>query len=1566
VAEKDILRAICMLRTLPAEVKPSNGTFHVPTALARAWFGIVLAAVSAPGQVNVAMGQYDLGRTSTNPAEIVLNTTNVNSSQFGLLFTLPVDGFIFGQPLYLSGVMIQGATRNVVYVATMNNSVYAFDADNPGVGAPLWQVNLGPVSTATLSQRLIQTTLGIMSTPVIDPVGGIIYVVDLTVQNSTPIYQLHALSMTTGLEQFDGPVTIQASVPGTAADSVNGQIPFNAAIQWQRAALLFNNGSIYIGFGSAANESQTYHGWLLQYDASNLQRIQAYNTTPNGNGGGVWMSGGGPAADDTGVYYAIGNGSFDISGDTGESVIWLGPSSTASFTSFDYAMLNTDDLDLGSTATMLLPNTNLLVVGAKDGSLYVLNRSNLGGLQSGNTQAAQYFLGTIGCAAGLPPSSGTCSAIHHLTTWGLTSSPLLLYVWGAGDILRAYSLSNDGTFNTTPFATGTLTAGSPGGILALSSDAQLAGTGVLWATMSTQNASINIEPGILHAFDASSLSELWNSGMNAADALGKMAKFSAPTVANGKVYVATSSDQLDVYGIHTLSSTSLTFGNQTVGTVSAAQEVNFTNGTPTPLATPSILPSGDFAATSTCGATIAPGAACVISVTFTPTAAGTRSGAVTINDSLIGSPQMIALTGYGLMPQTITFPALSSQPFGVAPFAVSATASSGLTVSFNSQTPSICTVSGTTVTLLSVGQCTIQAAQPGDGITYAAATSVSQSFQVTQAGQTITFGALSNQPQGTAPFAVTATASSGLTVGFTSLTTSVCTVSGTTVTLLAVGVCTIQATQTGGLDYTAAAPVNQSFEVTFQGLGASALLVGSAGGSSSVVLTYSSVWTASANSSFLHISAGSASGSGNALVAFTCDPFTGTGTRTGTLTIAGLTVTVTQAGTNYIGPGPVTTLVSSLLNLPSGAAVDGSGNVYITDAGNQAIYEWSALTQQLTTLVSSGLNEPFGPALDSSGNVYFADYNNNAIKEWSAATQQVTTLVSGLNLPTGVAVDKSGNVYFADSANQAIKEWSAATQQVTALVSSGLANPSGVAVDGSGNVYIADYNNNAIEEWSPSTQQLTTLVSSGLSKPQGVAVDGSGNVYFFDTGSQTIKEWSASTQQVTTLASAGLLTSGVAVDGFGNVYIPDGSNSALREIPNAFVGPASGLTEPAATGSDALLPVLPATVSLSGIFAPSSDQSWLTIGTIAGGVVNFSFTANTSASSQVAHITVLGQSITVTQNGLTAQTITFGALSNQTYGTAPITVSATAGSGLKVVFHTLTQHVCTVSGTTVTLVAVGTCTIEATQAGNANYAAAPPVTQSFQITKASQTVTFGALSNQTYGIAPITVSAVPSSGLAVAFYSLTPHPCTVSGTTVTLAAVGTCTIEATQAGNADYAAAPSVSQSFQITKASQTITFGALSNQTYGTAPITVSAVPSSGLTVAFYSLTPHPCTVSGTTVTLVAVGTCTIEATQAGNANYTTAPAVTQSFQITKASQTITFGALSNQTYGTAPITVSATASSGLTVVFYSLKPRVCTVSGTTVTLAAVGTCTIEATQAGNADYVAAPAISQSFQVSP
>ena len=412
-------------------------------------------------------------------------------------------------------------------------------------------------------------------------------------------------------------------------------------------------------------------------------------------------------------------------------------------------------------------------------------------------------------------------------------------------------------------------------------------------------------------------------------------------------------------------------------------------------------------------------------------------------------------------------------------------------------------------------------------------------------------------------------------------------------------------------------------------LGTSSMVIPPIAGSNSVLISGNGPWTASTSDTWLHLQ--TVSGASGAVVPFSHDANSGA-TRTGTIRFNGgtLTLTVTQAGTSYVTANFLTTLVTTGLSYPKGVAVSASGEVYITDAINNAVYKWQPSTNQLIPLIVSGLAGPENSALDSSGNLFIGDFRNNVVKKWTAATNQLTTIISsGLNLPSGVALDTSGNLYIADTFNNQIKEWNPSTQQITTLVSSGLNVPKGVAVDILGNVYIADGSNNAVEVWDATTHNVTTLVSTGLHGDEGVAVDGSGNVYIGDGGNHAIKKWSASTQQVTTVASEGLVyPHGMAVDAAGNVYIGDSVGGAVRKLTFGFVGPAT-LAETANAGSDSLLPVLPAGIPLTA----SSDQPWLTIGTVVNGVVNFTFAANTTPLTRTAHIRVLGQDLTITQNG---------------------------------------------------------------------------------------------------------------------------------------------------------------------------------------------------------------------------------------------------------------------------------------------------------------------------------------------
>ncbi|KOR28977.1 hypothetical protein TI04_09740, partial [Achromatium sp. WMS2] len=332
------------------------------------------------------------------------------------------------------------------------------------------------------------------------------------------------------------------------------------------------------------------------------------------------------------------------------------------------------------------------------------------------------------------------------------------------------------------------------------------------------------------------------------------------------------------------------------------------------------------------------------------------------------------------------------------------------------------------------------------------------------------------------------------------------------------------------------------------------------------------------------------------------------------------------------------------------------------------------------------------------------------------------------------------------------------------------------------------------------------------------------------------------------------------------------------------------------------------------------------------------------------------------------QTITFGTAPSLTYLGSSGTLSATASSNLPVSFGTATPTVCTVSGTTVTPVAAGICNITADQAGDAHHSAASQVTQTITVAKANQTIIFDSAPSLTYNGATANVTATASSGLIVDFGSTTPTVCTVSGTTVTPVALGTCTITADQAGDANYNPAPQVTQNITVNKADQVITLGTAPNLTYLGYDGTLSATASSGLTVNFGTTTPTVCTVSGTTIAPVAVGICTITADQSGDANYNAAPQVTQNIVVNKANQFITVGDIPHGLLVQAPVTVSAVASSGLEVTFITLTPQTCQVSGTTVSVATAavttGTCRISAQQAGNENFKPAPWVMQTINI--
>ncbi len=517
----------------------------------------------APPSIAVLTQHNDDARDGANLQETILNTSNVNTNQFGLLYTRAVDDQIYAQPLIMTNVSILGkGVHNLVIVATVNDSVYAFDADDPTVTTPYWQTSfLGPNIRAPRNSDMtgacggnykdFSGNLGIVGTPVIDPATGTIYLVARTLENGgTFVQRLHALDVATGLDRVP-PVVITATYPGDGDGSVGGVITFDPQRQNQRPGLALANGVVYIAWASHCDWGP-YHGWVIGYDASTLQRVVVYNDTPNGYNGGIWMSGQAPANDGQGnQYLSTGNGSVDTASslDRGESFLKLTPNggrlAVASwFTPYNWPVLEAGDVDLGSGGLMLIPGTNLVFGGGKQGIMYLVNRDNMGGLSGGSsdTNIVQSF-------------PVTSNQIHGGAVWWNGAGGPYAYVWPSAADLQQYRFdASAGKFALPAFAQGASVApnGQPGGILALSADGSKPGSGIVWAShQMSGDANQSVRPGILRAYDAGNVAhELWNSEqLSARDAVGNFAKFVPPTVANGKVYLATFSGRLDVYGL---------------------------------------------------------------------------------------------------------------------------------------------------------------------------------------------------------------------------------------------------------------------------------------------------------------------------------------------------------------------------------------------------------------------------------------------------------------------------------------------------------------------------------------------------------------------------------------------------------------------------------------------------------------------------------------------------------------------------------------------------------------------------------------------------------------------------------------------------------------------------------------------------------------------------------------------------------------------------------------------------------------------------------------------------------
>ena len=645
-----------------------------------AWLLLLLLASVTPGLsqsfAGVLTQHNDNARTGQNLNETLLTTANVTSSSFGKLFSYSVDGQIYAQPLYVPNVNIPGqGVHNVVYVATQNDSLYAFDADGLS-STPLWQDSfidpasgVTPVACEPNGTRLIACAVypiyGITGTPVIDPNTNTLFLVARTKEKAKYVQRLHALDITTGAEKFSGPVNITAAVPGIGVGNKEGIVTFSPLYDIQRAGLLLLNGIIYIGWAGAE------HGWVMAYNENSLAQVGAISSTPNSSRGGVWQSGGGLAADASGnIYVATGDGLFDANTggpDYGDSVLKLSPTLSVLdyFAPMDQACRSANDVDLGSGGPILLPVQpgavpNELVIAGKGGDpcdssgatpIYLLNQNSLGEYNPDQDQIVETVAGT---AHGYwsNPTYWQGPSAANLYMAGLTTEQ------GAGDYLKMYSVSN-GLISTTPVAQSPniFTMGSTPSVSANNTS-----EGIVWAI--ERRDGLSAMPGqkaaVLYAYDATNVSTvLYNSAqVQQRDQGGCGEKFQVPTIANGKVYVSTQ-NELDVFGLLGssqapnifLSLPCRNFTAQAVKTTSPRWPLKLTNSGSMQLDITSIAITGtnasEFAETNNCGTSLAAGATCTITITFTPAAPGPRTANVMFTDNAAGSPHNEYLVGVG-------------------------------------------------------------------------------------------------------------------------------------------------------------------------------------------------------------------------------------------------------------------------------------------------------------------------------------------------------------------------------------------------------------------------------------------------------------------------------------------------------------------------------------------------------------------------------------------------------------------------------------------------------------------------------------------------------------------------------------------------------------------------------------------------------------------------------------------------------------------------------------------------------------------------------------------------------
>ncbi len=936
--------------------------------------------------------------------------------------------------------------------------------------------------------------------------------------------------------------------------------------------------------------------------------------------------------------------------------------------------------------------------------------------------------------------------------------------------------------------------------------------------------------------------------------------------------------------------------------------------------------------------------------------------------------ESVKVSYFAKVDQTITFNTLASVELDDPDFDLSATATSGLPVSYASSNTSVATVDGSTVSIVGAGSTTITASQSGNG-SYNAAPNVMRVLTVNKANQTISFDSFQDIKYSDGGQLLTATASSGLQVTYSSSNPSIANINNGQVFPQGVGTVNITASQSGGADYNPAPDVVRSLTVL---KGDQTISFDPINGSFNV---NNNSFGISADASSLLDVQFSSSDESVATISGSIVNIEGAGTTT---------ITASQPGNSLYNPAPTVSQEVTVNKL--------SQDVTVPDLSLNP-YTFNQSPGPFQVLNTSGLDEMTFESSDESvftiktvspagGGFFWVTLEIvGAGSATLTATQPGNETYESASASSEVIVEKDDQLItffdpspvFADAPDFQISATAESGEPVTFTSS----NPAVATVDGTTVSIVGGGTTNLIasqggnQNYNPAEDVIRELTVMKVVQSISFNTDlpifadfGEGPFSIAPTASSGLPvTLEVNDENIITIENGSIILQGVgngiitATQAGNDIYLPQ-TNQIDIDIYQATQSITFDLLEDKQFG-DADFDLTASSTSGLPIVYTSGNES---VATVDGNTVTIVGVGSTLISANQpgnANYQAAGERSRTLTVEKADQTISFSALDPKTFGDPDFTLGATSSSGLSISYLSSNLSVATIEGNTISIVGAGSSVITASQTGNASFTPATEVTQTLNVSKANQTISFPAIASRPIDDDPFNLEAVSTSGLPITYSSADESVATISGSTVTIVGVGTTTITANQAGNANYNPAGSTDQTFTVTLLNQTISFTNISTRTFGDDDFDLTATASSGLPVSFDSSDETIVSINGSTVSIIKPGAVTITASQAGNSSYEAAESVDKTLLIEKVNQNITFEDLSDKVFGDSDFELQATSSSGLSVSYLSSDASIASVSGSTVSIQKAGTVTITARQTGDEFYNTATEVERTFMIS-